>query len=279
MKKALLFLLITSISPLAMAERFQDHIHSVSEGKNGEEHLLFLSSGRVVYVDSNEAPYFEPGDFKEGERVELEVDEDFTLKGLVSLPTVETEEELLPIEEVSVQDPTILPDYETAKNIFRGMNRSWKRDTECSDRAHVWAYEEWKKHNLHSNKVFLFFTNTYIRKYRFYWWFHVSPYTLVNENGGIVDHVLDRRYTGYPYHMKQWTDVFVRSKKTCQEKTYAYYRANKNGPEHCFIVKTSMYYRLPYHVRQMEDNGVIKTQFSTSEVNFSYRAFTRRGAK
>lgn len=279
MNKVILFLLIASISSLAFAERFQDQIHSVSEGKSGEEHLLYLSSGRVVYVDSNEAPYFGPDDFKEGERVELDVGEDLTLKGMVSLPETETEEPLLPIEHVTVHDPTILPDYATANKIFSGMNRSWKRDTECTDRAHVWTYEEWKKHNLYSNKVFLFFTNTYIRRYRFYWWFHVSPYTLVNDNGAIVEQVLDRRFTRTPYGMKQWTDVFIRSKKTCQETTYAYYRANKNGPEHCFIVKTSMYYRLPLHVRAMEDNGVIKTQFSTSEVNFSYRAFTRRGAK
>src|SRR5690606_33938624 len=126
--------------------------------------------------------------FREGERVEVEVDENLTLKGLVSLPAIETEEPLTLMENVTVHDPTVLPDYETAKKIFNGMNRSWKRDTECSDRAHVWAYEEWKKHNLHSNKVFLFFTNTYIRKYRFYWWFHVSPYTLVDEHGGIVEH-------------------------------------------------------------------------------------------
>lgn len=279
MNKVRLFLLIASISSHAFAERFQDHIHSVSEGKSGEEHLLYLSSGRVVYFDSNEAPYFEPGDFTEGERVELEVDEDLTLTGLVSLPATETEESLFPIENVTAHDPTILPDFASANKIFYGMNRSWKSETECSDRAHVWAYEEWKKHNLHSNKVFLFFTNTYIRRYRFYWWFHVSPFTLVNDNGSVVEQVLDRRFTRTPYGMKQWTDVFIRSKKTCEEKTYAYYRANKNGPEHCFVVKTSMYYRLPLHVRAMEDNGVIKTQFSTNEVNFSYRAFTRRGAK
>jgi hypothetical protein len=279
MKKTLLFVLMMSLSSWASAERFSDHIHSVDIGKEGQEHLLYLSSGRVVYFDSDEAPYFDPSDFKSGERVEIEVDENLNLKSLTNLPPLNAPQDIEPQTEVKTQDATILPNYKSAKKIFDGMNRSWKSDTECSDRAHVWAYEEWKKNDLYSNKVFLFFTNTYIRQYRFYWWFHVSPYTLVREHGEVVDHVLDRRYTSYPYHMKEWTDIFVRSKKVCQEKTYAHYRSNRNGPEHCFVVKTSMYYRLPLHVRNMEDYGTIKTSFSTSEVNFSYRAFTRRGAK
>lgn len=279
MKRVFLFLTLLSISSLALAERFKDRIHSVSLAKSGQEHLLYLESGRVVFFDSGEAPYFDPSDFKAGEMVELEVDEDLNLISITTLVSEPAEDDFTMKLEDHAADPTILPDYATAKKIFNGMNRSYKRNTECSDRAHVWSYEEWKKHGLISNKVFLFFTNTYIRRYRFKWWFHVSPYTLLRENGGVVEHVMDRKYTGYPYHMKQWTDVFIRSKKTCPEKTYAHYRANKNGPEHCFIVKTSMYYRLPYHVRMMEDHGVIKSSFSTSEVNFSYRAFTRRGAK
>jgi hypothetical protein len=280
MKKTLLFALMTTLSTLAWGERFTDHIHSVSPGENGDEHLLMLSSGRAAFIDQEISPEFDPSDFRSGERVELEVDENLTLKSVTSLPPLETSQDTAPFMEPELlQNPTVLSDYSTAKSIFNGMNRSYKSKTECSDRAHVWSYEEWKKHGLVSNKVFLFFTNTYIRRYRFYWWFHVSPYTLIRENGNVVEHVMDRRYTGYPYHMKNWTDVFIRSKKSCPVKTYAHYRANKNGPEHCFLVKTSMYYRLPYHVRMMEDNGVIKTRFSTSEVNFSYRAFTRRGAK
>lgn len=279
MKKTLLFIMMAGLSTVAFAERFQDEIHSVSEGRNGKEHLLYLSSGRVVFVDPDEAPYFDSTDFRSGENVELEVDKTNTLKSLSSIPEPTTSSSETSTDGYMSYEPTIVSDYATARRIFNGMNRSYKRNTECSDRAHVWAYEEWKKHGLKSNKAFLFFTNTYIRKYRFNWWFHVSPYVAVSEHGNVVDHVMDRRYTGYPYHMKQWTDIFVRSRKTCPVRTYAHYRANKNGPEHCYLVKTSMYYRLPLHVRNMEDQGIIKNSFSTSEVNFSYRAFTRRGVK
>lgn len=279
MMKSFFTLLLMIISSPLWAERFEDHIHSVSEGKSGEEHLLYLISGRVIFVDQSRPPYYHPDDFKSGDRVELEVDEKLTLVSLTSLPPQENLEtgQLMGPE---VEQPTVLASHENANRIFRGMNRSYKQGTECSDRAHIWAYEEWKKNSLISNKVFLFFTNTYIRRYRFYWWFHVSPYTLVrHDNGQIIEHVLDRKYTSFPTHMKSWTDVFIRSKRTCPVSTYRHYRENKNGPEHCFLVKTSMFYRLPYHVRLMEDRGVIKTRFSQGEVNFSYRAFTRREAR
>lgn len=272
MKKIFLLIILAGVSSLALAEQFQDQIHSVAAGKKGEQHLLFLGSGRVVFVDS----YFEPSDFGPGDRVELEVDENLTLESINSLPPLEAPLDAGEATAPMSYEPTILPDFESAKNIFSTMNRSYKSQTECTDRAHVWVYEEWKKHNLKSNKVFVFFTNTYIRKYRFNWWFHVSPYTLASDGENVIEYVMDRRFTSTPYQMQQWTDVFIRSKKNCPEKSYAHYRANKNGPEHCFVTKTSMYYRLPYHVRQMEDNGIIKNSFSSGEVNFSYRAFNRR---
>ena len=279
MKKTFLISLMMTFASFAWAERFTDHIHSVAPGNTGEEHLLLLSSGRVVFLDPDQTPQYEISDFDQGDRVELEVDEDLTLESATTLPPLVDVSDELPLKSLEIPDPTILPDYEAANSIFSRMNRSWKRQTECTDRAHVWTYEEWKKHGLVSNKVFLFFTNTYIRRYRFNWWFHVSPFTLVQSAEAPVEYVMDRRFTRTPYLMKDWTDVFIRSKKACSERTYAYYRAHKNSSEHCYVVKTSMYYRLPYHVRMMEDNGVVKTKFSTSEVNFSYRAFSRRGAK
>lgn len=280
MNKKILLSLLLSMSCFAWGERFQDHVHSIEKGKEGEEHILKLSSGRVIFFNEDLPPHFGPEDFRQGERLELEVDSDLRLKSLVSLPPLASPTEVLePVGPKKDYHPTILPDYPTARKIFNGMNRSYKRNTECSDRAQIWAYEEWKKHDLYSNKAFVFFTNTYIRRYRFYWWFHVAPYVLVKERGEVIEHVMDKKYTSYPYHMKQWTDIFVRSKRSCPVKTYAYYRANKNGSEHCVLVKAPMYYRLPLHVRNLEDQGIRKTRFSTREVNFSYRAFSRRGAK
>lgn len=279
MRKILLTFCLSLLTSSAFAERFQDNIHSIDMGKNGEDHLIKLMSGRTVFVNYDEDDILSHPDLLPGRRVEVDIDENLTLKSISSLPDapLEAEEEL--IEDFSTDKTTVLSSETAARNIFNGMNRSYYRDTECSDRAHVWAYEEWKKHGLISRKAFLFFTNTYIRNYRFNWWFHVSPYTLVNSNGYSVERVLDRRYTRSPFSMKNWTNIFIASNRTCPVSTYANYRANRNGREHCYLVKTSMYYRLPLHVRRMEDYGEVKTRFSTNEVNFSYRAFSRRGAK
>ena len=279
MKKVLLTLCLSILTTSAFAERFQDNIHSVDVGRNGEDHLIKLTSGRTVFVKFEEGDILSNPDLLPGKRVEVEIDHNLTLKSISSLPDapVEYEEELS--EDFYDEKTTVLSSEAAARTIFNGMNRSYYSDTECSDRAHVWSYEEWKKHGLVSGKAFLFFTNTYIRNYRFNWWFHVSPYTLVNNNGFTVERILDRRYTRSPFSVKNWTDVFIASKRSCPVSTYANYRANRNGREHCYLVKTSMYYRLPLHVRRMEDYGEVKTRFSTNEVNFSYRAFSRRGAK
>lgn len=277
MIKVLIPIAFSLISAWAYGSRLQDTVHSVSPGRNGEDHLVFLNNGRVFFIKWGD-PHFDISDFTPGEAVEVEVDEENTLESVSSLPEPPAPSEIEPDVFEPRADASVISSAK-ASEIFRGMNRSYKSDTECTDRAQVWAYEEWKKHDLYSRKVFMFFTNTYIRAYRYHWWFHVSPYVYVDDNGNTLERVMDRRYTSGPRSMKSWSDIFIRSKKACPNTTYAHYRRNKNGPEHCFHVKSAMYYRLPYHVRMLEDYGRVKTKFSISEVNFSYRAFNRRGVK
>lgn len=266
------------IASLAHAEKIRARIDSVDMGNEGEDALLKLENGRVIFV-KEESKFLLEEKSLEGSPVEINADEKGNMESLTS-PEFDPDPErpTTPPETTSI-NATVLPDYSAALTIFRGMNRTWKSRTECTDRAQVWAYEEWKKSGLVSRKVFLFFTNTYIRRYRYHWWFHVSPYVLVKDGDSVSERVMDRRYTRGPLHMKSWTDIFIYSKRTCAESTYRNYRANRNGPAHCFVVKADMYYRLPLHVRNLEDYGVVKTKFSLSEVNFSYRAFRRRGAK
>lgn len=274
MKKIFITIVLITYTSLVMAERFQDTIHSMSSGKRGEDHLLFFESGKVVFVDPKQ---YSLEDFEVGAYVEVWKNHKHELESIISLPPKVVEEIDESEIELSPDNRTVLDSYQEANSIFKGMNRSYKSDTECTDRAHVWSYEEWKKHDLISKKVFLFFTDTYIRRYNYHWWFHVSPYVLVKSTDGTITYTMDRRYSSKPLLMKNWTDIFIRSKRSCPQSTYAYYRTHKNGVEHCFQVRSTMYNRLPYHVRMEEDSGVIKDRFISSEVNFSYRAFTRRG--
>lgn len=275
MKKSFLFLSVLIFNSFAMAENFTSSIHSISYGTENEPALLKLNNGRVVFVKDDEKSLLQAKGLA-GLKVKVDVDDENNLKGIYSLP-----DESLPSAEANLPpvkaEATVLANSAEASRIFKGMNRSYLSKSECTDRAQVWAYEEQKKNNLVSRKAFLFFTNTYIRSYNFYWWFHVSPYTLVSSAGSIQERILDRRFTSGPRAVKTWTDVFVKSRKSCPVTTYRFYRSNNDGPEHCFLVKADMYYRLPLHVRNLEDSGSVKTQFSESEVNFSYRAFRERG--
>ncbi len=267
-----IFFLLLTLAPLAQAERFQGQIESIDYGIKNQEHLLKMADGRVIFVKPDSG-LLSPKTSYQGTSVEIEVDKNDNLLSISTIP----DESANDLEERSVNEKlnqSDLPSEAEASRIFAGMNRSYYSETQCTDRAHVWTYEEYKKNNLISRKVFLFFTNTYIRRYHFNWWFHVSPYVLVQGN----ERIMDRRYTSGPRNVKTWTDIFVHSKKTCPVSTYRYYRANKNGPEHCVLVKADMYYRLPYHVRMLEDYGQRKSSFNMSEVNGSYRAFRRRGA-
>ncbi len=273
MRKVLTFLICIMITSAAFAERFIDTIHSVSKDQEDQERLVYLTNGRIFFFNSQ---YFSPDDFMTGDRVEVEVDKNNRLLSVKSLPKTFAKEEGFDAFDNISEDATILPDYSEASRIFNGMNRNYYNRTECTDRAHVWSYEEWKKHKLISRKVFMFFTSTYIRKYNYKWWFHVSPYALVKENEIVTEYVMDRRFINTPLTMKAWSDVFIQSKKSCPVSTYAHYRANNYGPEHCFHVKSHMYNRLPLHVENEENTGQSRSQFNSSEVNYSYRAFSRR---
>ncbi len=276
-----LFIITALFAFSAHARVLEERIESVDLGKGAQEALIFLESGEVIYTHDRELVATEA---LPGSRVRIDIDNKHNLKAISSLPDEEVPDESeAPFTESLA--PTVLDNYDAAYKIFRGMNTSWYNKSECTDRAQVWTYEDWKRRGLISQKIFMFFTQTYIRRYRYHWWFHVTPTVLVkkgtNEDGSpiIEEMMMDRRYSRGPLGRKTWSDIFIRSKKSCPVTTYRHYRENKYGEEHCFHVKSAMYYRLPLHVRALEDQGRVKTRFSTSEVNFSYRAFRRRNVK
>ena len=58
--------------------------------------------------------------------------------------------------------------------IFSRQNTRLIQSSQCYDKAHYWSYE-WSRQNLSLGKMFLFFTESYIRRYNYKWWFHVAP--------------------------------------------------------------------------------------------------------
>lgn len=276
MRNIIASLILTLLSTNALAEKILDNIHSVVPGNSGEEHLVYLENGRVIFADPENYRY---DDFIPGTLVEFTINtknrlEELSRQEELGLRTALSNQEIFSETE---EEATILNSYSEALSIFRLMNQNYYNKSECTDRAHVWSYEEWRRQGLITRKVFMFFTNTYIRRYNYGWWFHVSPYTLVQNGETTTEYVMDRRFNNSPRTMKNWSDGFIHSRKECPVTTYHNYRANNNGPEHCYHVKSHMYNRLPLHVEYEERGSKPKTQFSNSEINFSYRAFSQRG--
>lgn len=166
--------------------------------------------------------------------------------------------------------PTILNSYQDANSIFQQMRPRARKDSQCYNRAHVWSYEGLQKHNWKSMKVFIFYTRKYIREYNFYWWFHVTPYALVNENGTVVERIMDYQYTKRPLYVKEWTDIFMRNRVNCPViQKYSDYSQHEQEA-YCYLYKESMFYYQPLDLKAKEDRGATKSTWINWEVKNAY---------
>lgn len=174
-------------------------------------------------------------------------------------------------EPVQSYRPTLFENAEEAYALYYSMRTDYQEEAQCTNMAHVWASEAYKKQKINSMKIFLFFTKKYIRKYKFPWWFHVSPMTYVKSDKATYSPlVLDRRYTTYPMDIDTWTDHFIQSGVKCRPiKTMSQY-FNHKGDEDCFYLTESMYYWQPRDVRLRDEQKLIRKSFKKSEVDFAY---------
>lgn len=256
------------------ADSFKSKIHSIDLAmKPTQSHLILMENGRVVFVGYHQKALLVS--FQESlrmqDRLEVEVD---TKNNFISAETVEeTYETSTTTSDVTKPisyDPTVVTSYSAVSAIFRRMRRDYQNDSQCYNRAHVWAYEEFQNSGLNSSKLFLFFTRRYIRNYRYKWWFHVSPMALVKEGRSIVERVLDRRYTGGPRYVSTWTRNFVHSGRKCPV-VYKYYDyRNNQETEDCYLIPVSMYFWQPRDIERRDRTGAEKTQFFKREINHAY---------
>lgn len=252
----------------ASAASLKSRIHSIDVApKKGVPHLIMLENGSVVFLDFREKEILKTfqTSLKHQDLLEVEVN---SRNQFLSAETVEEDS---PGSSAGVSAPRF--SYEpddvssgAASSIFYRMRRDYQYNSQCYNRAHVWAYEEYKKTGLKSKKTFLFFTRRYIRNYNYKWWFHVSPSTVV----GGTDMILDRRYTSGPRTFNNWTRNFIYSRRTCPV-VYKYYDyRNNQESQDCYLIPVSMYFWQPRDIERRDRTGYEKTQFYTSEVNHAY---------
>lgn len=272
MKLTILFFLFGLVINAASADEFIARVDSIEEGEDNLPHLIKFENGRVVFLDGAEKDQIETfaQSMENGDYLEVVVDKRNSFE---SAETVEGENEVPP--EISPErslsyEPTVVSSYTEANNIFLRMRRNYQNESQCYNRAHVWAYEEFKRNGLNSIKLFMFFTNRYIRNYRYQWWFHVSPMALVNEGGASVERVLDRRYTSGPRYVNTWTRNFIYSGRTCPVvQRYNDYRYNQEK-EDCYLIPVSMYFWQPRDIERRDNTGYEKKSFIKNEVDWAY---------
>jgi hypothetical protein len=249
----------------AFAEIFSGEVFSF----NQQEGFIRFTNGRVAFVRDSKS-LIEEIQPRAILRVKID-NQNFldSFERIENLPPKETPSPDHHLFAPPEYRPTILPNLKAADEVFNRLRPDFKRRSECSDRAHVWAYDEFKKNGLNSQKIFALFTASYINRNHFKWWFHVAPLVLVKNGEKIEQRVLDFRYTDRPTLLKDWTDMMVFSKRSCKETTkFSEYDVNPQT-EDCYMIIESMYYRLPGDLSEQELSQKYRDQFYEYEVNFS----------
>jgi hypothetical protein len=248
----------------SQAEVIQGRIHDI------DRNLVKLENGRVAFLDK-----FDQVRLMKNDVVRITIDDRSSVISVrplkFPLALVDPSAGLHSVEIITPFVPTIIDSMEQAQAIFERSNPYYKRLSECSDRAHVWAHEEFRATGTKSLKVFVFFTASYINSVRFKWWFHVAPLYKVRDRDEVRDLVMDYRYTDRPMSVKDWTDGFVYSKRPCKLTTkFSEYDVNPQT-EDCYLILESMHYRLRNELHLRELSGRYKIQTSESELRMSRR--------
>lgn len=229
-------------------------IHSIVKGHEGEPHLVKFNSGAVEFIEQDDA-----AKLAEYEAIMLASKDMSSELDYKSFNQIENDFE-----------PTLVPESEIA-SIFKRMNPFMRRRSECSDRAHVWAWDEFQRTGIKSQKAFLMLTDTYIKRHRYKWWFHVAPMFTTDTGNQMV---MDKQFLDRAVPFEEWKNYLVFTKRDCvREFRFIDYDAGADQTQDCYVKIEPMYYYIPGDIGSRE-RGRAKTGWSQGEVNASRsRAF------
>jgi Glutaminase len=266
--------LLISFSGHAQTQ-IKTQIHDIDMGKNDELSLIFLSSGDVVSYPIAKARDLEK--LQEGIRKKtwflLSLNKGREIIGVeeISMPLAEPGQMMKLNQIRSIPySPSILSEINEARTLFLEARTDAREESQCFNRAHIWAYEWRIKRNFYSSKAWLFFTKKFIRKYKFQWWFHVAPMVHVVQDGEVKERIMDIKYAKGPLKLKQWTDIFLRDNADCP--VVKKYTDQADYPESgsCFVMKSSMYYYQPVDLELLEFTNDQKSKWLENEVRGAY---------
>lgn len=247
-----------------------------------DEALVFLATGTVAKINVNNIDLLTKlnASVQNHQLVNLELNENreildvspetqksFYTPEPATIPQIQPK--LTLIDPLAGYNPSVLTEAST-KKYFSEMRHASKEETQCFNRAMVWSYEMRVKHNVYSEKIWIFFTRKYIRRYNFEWWFHVSPMVHMIVDGQIKERVLDRKYSSGPLSPLKWSNIFMRDDYKCP--TVKTYSDHANYPEagSCFFMKSSMYYYQPVDLEFLEKYGTVQEKWNETNVRAAY---------
>lgn len=170
---------------------------------------------------------------------------------------------------LSDTDLTLLETYQDAQGLMDKFNGQTRDESECYNRAHVWAYESIAKSNVNLGKIWIFFTSRYIREFRYKWWFHVAPFTEVGSDR--YRYVLDRGFTMIPYNVENWKNIFMKNSANCvSTSSYTTYESNQESA-YCYLIYSNQYYWQPLNLESLTKRGVRPSSYQSSDLKIAYR--------
>lgn len=260
------FFLLSLLSFESFASALTDRIHSVVVAPDGTRIVRF-AEGQVGFLSPGAEKSLMP---EIDSLVRVNLDQRNEIQHLEIIERAAPGYDVYLKNSLLQEPPTFTPSVismDKMNEIWKAMNPNFKRKSECSDRAHVWASDEFQRSGTMSQKAFIFFTASYINRNRFKWWFHVAPMFDVATGAGTQKMVMDVMYKDRPVTVKEWTDMMVFSGRDCKMTTkFSEYDVNPQT-EDCYMIFESMYYRLPGDIHAQETTGSFRSGWNESEVN------------
>lgn len=273
MRLALALSLLLSF-PVFAQMTLETQVHEVDvTSEMGDYALVFLASGHVAKAELSRPEIIQElqRSKKDHDWFKFELDQDRVIQDVQAM-AAPYNKEFAP-QDAAFADyiPSIIPNLDEAKALFRDRRKPREGETQCFNRAMVWSYDWRLNKQVYSSKIWVFFTRKYVRQYNFEWWFHVAPMIHVNIDGKVKERVMDMKYSSAPRTSKEWTDIFLKDDYPCP--TVTTYSDHANYPESgsCFIQKSSMYFYQPIDLEFLEKFGTRKDQWVLSDVKEAYR--------
>lgn len=286
MKALAILLLLISIAANAKTKIIQFHAPGAFHATHAS---LFMEDGKIINIQKSANELLEKAQkaFTENRAIDYTITETGeNTAALLDSITFEKEDmsaqeqekdmytwELLLAMDFQTRDPmekakiTQLENTSQLNKVMNSFRNDLDKHKQCFNRAHVWSYETKVKHNVNLGKVWLFFTQKYIKTYNYKWWFHIAPFTEVNQQ----KYVLDKTYSkGGAQTVNSWKNMFIRNSHNCPVVSDYNEFYNKQNEAYCYIMYSSQYFWQPWHLEWLTNQGVFRYGYKMMDLKPAY---------